>query len=426
MAQSVFFSDAIRPLLLREISKAQTSIHVAAAWFTDYGLFEALLERQHCGVSVTVVINDDEINDDAGLPFHELVEAGGQFQAIADTLMHHKFCVIDGQHVITGSYNWTRSAATKNQENILLLTNTPDLAQQFIEELLALTGQDTDDLTAANVDRILRRLRSTLGSIVELESVADFQRQAARLQVAADSNPRLLKLAKSLRKQRYSRALQQVEELTTTVNRKSQSMDLHPLQSDRRELALRWVELGLHALDKRQTRQADKCFTKAIAIDPKIPEAYAYRARGRAESNWPSPTDPGLLDCERAFALDPNCVAAFISRGILYTSQWLSPSQAMQDFNRAITLDPRNAEAYEWRGLLKLDAELKIGDVVLQKGDIEGAIADFDLAIRYAPNNYQAYRLRGDAKEKLGNQVGAEADFTKAAELKGQAKQQPS
>ena len=34
--------------------------------------------------------------------------------------MHHKFAVFDDALVLTGSYNWTRSAANRNQENFLI------------------------------------------------------------------------------------------------------------------------------------------------------------------------------------------------------------------------------------------------------------------------------------------------------------------
>jgi len=37
--------------------------------------------------------------------------------------MHHKFMVTDDHTLLTGSYNWTRSAADFNQENVLLTTN---------------------------------------------------------------------------------------------------------------------------------------------------------------------------------------------------------------------------------------------------------------------------------------------------------------
>jgi phosphatidylserine/phosphatidylglycerophosphate/cardiolipin synthase-like enzyme len=47
--------------------------------------------------------------------------------------MHHKFAVFDRRLVVTGSYNWTRSAAENNHENILI-TGQARLVQAFHDE----------------------------------------------------------------------------------------------------------------------------------------------------------------------------------------------------------------------------------------------------------------------------------------------------
>ena len=44
--------------------------------------------------------------------------------------MHHKFAVADNDLLLTGSYNWTRSAATENDENIIV-TNNRKLVNSF-------------------------------------------------------------------------------------------------------------------------------------------------------------------------------------------------------------------------------------------------------------------------------------------------------
>lgn len=48
-------------------------------------------------------------------------------------LMHNKFAVVDDSIVLTGSFNWTRSAEGANNENLLKITS-PDLAAQYAEE----------------------------------------------------------------------------------------------------------------------------------------------------------------------------------------------------------------------------------------------------------------------------------------------------
>ena len=35
--------------------------------------------------------------------------------------MHNKFAIIDNEFLVTGSYNWTKAANTKNDENIMII-----------------------------------------------------------------------------------------------------------------------------------------------------------------------------------------------------------------------------------------------------------------------------------------------------------------
>ena len=47
--------------------------------------------------------------------------------------LHHKFAVIDGRYVVTGSYNWTLNAEQRNRENMVIL-DCPEMAQAFSAE----------------------------------------------------------------------------------------------------------------------------------------------------------------------------------------------------------------------------------------------------------------------------------------------------
>ncbi len=47
-----------------------------------------------------------------------------------EVTVHNKVMVIDLNKVITGSFNFTNSAATRNAENFLIL-KSEDLAQQY-------------------------------------------------------------------------------------------------------------------------------------------------------------------------------------------------------------------------------------------------------------------------------------------------------
>jgi phosphatidylserine/phosphatidylglycerophosphate/cardiolipin synthase-like enzyme len=47
--------------------------------------------------------------------------------------MHHKFALFDRETLLTGSYNWTRSAGEVNQEN-LVVTSDAHLVAAFVQE----------------------------------------------------------------------------------------------------------------------------------------------------------------------------------------------------------------------------------------------------------------------------------------------------
>jgi phosphatidylserine/phosphatidylglycerophosphate/cardiolipin synthase-like enzyme len=47
--------------------------------------------------------------------------------------MHHKVIIIDDQIVVTGSYNFSQSAKTRNDENTLII-HSPEIAEIYKQE----------------------------------------------------------------------------------------------------------------------------------------------------------------------------------------------------------------------------------------------------------------------------------------------------
>lgn len=135
VANTVHF-EQIQSQILSELDNARFLIHVAVAWFTDPVLFQKLIEKKEQGVIVQILFIDDEINARAALPF----KGNFYYMAIPPTgyfgnINHHKFCVIDLERVINGSYNWT-TKAKYNKENITVSADrelAKNFAQQFID-----------------------------------------------------------------------------------------------------------------------------------------------------------------------------------------------------------------------------------------------------------------------------------------------------
>lgn len=118
-------SSRIQNAIQREIFKASKSVKIAVAWFTNDLLFSPLLLKLASGVSVEIILNDDDINrrGENSLDFSEFLKQGGVLRWNSSTrLMHDKFCIIDDKVVIFGSYNWTHKAEF-NEESISIAEN---------------------------------------------------------------------------------------------------------------------------------------------------------------------------------------------------------------------------------------------------------------------------------------------------------------
>lgn len=131
------FQD-IQNRILETLDQAQVSIRVVMAWFTNETLFNKLLEKHNEGIDVKIAIFDDGINRKHGVDVtklhHAMIKRGQR-----GGLMHNKYCVIDNQVVVTGSYNWSDNAEFKNDENITIEYD-PKQATQYSVEFRRLTS----------------------------------------------------------------------------------------------------------------------------------------------------------------------------------------------------------------------------------------------------------------------------------------------
>ena len=116
----------------RLISEAQQSLDICVFTITDNRIVERIIESHDRGVKVRI-ISDNDKSHDLGSDMDRLEKAGIPclFDA-TDAHMHHKYAIADGNTLLNGSFNWTRSASSPNNENILV-TNDPKLLGLYKE-----------------------------------------------------------------------------------------------------------------------------------------------------------------------------------------------------------------------------------------------------------------------------------------------------
>jgi phosphatidylserine/phosphatidylglycerophosphate/cardiolipin synthase-like enzyme len=104
----------------RHLAGAKRTADVCVFTITDDRLAEALVES-HCRGVALRVITDNLKADDVGSDVDRIAQAGIPVRVDTSRChMHHKFAILDGATLLTGSYNWTRSAAAENQENLVV------------------------------------------------------------------------------------------------------------------------------------------------------------------------------------------------------------------------------------------------------------------------------------------------------------------
>lgn len=120
-------------VILRAINSATTEIRVAAYSFTSRPIADALVKAARRGVDVRVLVDKSQ-RTERYTAANFLANQGVSVRVDAShSIFHSKFAVIDQRHTQTGSFNYSDAAATKNQENALVIWNNPDLARSYLD-----------------------------------------------------------------------------------------------------------------------------------------------------------------------------------------------------------------------------------------------------------------------------------------------------
>ena len=138
-ASDVFFSpgEACRHAIISQIQGATTQLQICVFTISDDIITNALLSCHKKGVNIRL-ITDNEKSYDEGSDIAQIAGAGVAVKMdTSPNHMHHKFMLVDQRVVLTGSYNWTRSAARYNHENVLV-TKDPGVIKSFSKEFVQL------------------------------------------------------------------------------------------------------------------------------------------------------------------------------------------------------------------------------------------------------------------------------------------------
>jgi phosphatidylserine/phosphatidylglycerophosphate/cardiolipin synthase-like enzyme len=107
--------------IIRELNKSKSTVLVQAYSFTSAPIAKALLNAHKRGVKVEAILDKSQRTQKYSSATF-LFTAGIPTKIDAQhAIAHNKVMVIDGETVITGSFNFTKAAEENNAENLLII-----------------------------------------------------------------------------------------------------------------------------------------------------------------------------------------------------------------------------------------------------------------------------------------------------------------
>lgn len=119
--------------LVEQLKSATKTIQICMFTLTNQQIIKTLVEAKNRGVNVEVILDYYTAKGASKqAACHLLKEHISVEVSKPGKLLHHKFCLIDEKKFIFGSTNWTGSAFTKNDDNMIII---PDLTIKQIKDI---------------------------------------------------------------------------------------------------------------------------------------------------------------------------------------------------------------------------------------------------------------------------------------------------
>ena len=140
-------------LLLDCLGKADTQVRAAVYTLTRREIVDKLVALERRGVDVQLKVDAEQAGHSyMSSELKRLRRHGIRVMRITtpedeySISMHHKFAVIDGRIVVTGSYNWTTYASEKNWENLVAIESRP-VAREYLKQWQTIRSRDVPAAT---------------------------------------------------------------------------------------------------------------------------------------------------------------------------------------------------------------------------------------------------------------------------------------
>lgn len=132
-AMKAYFSPSLdcENQIIRHLNNSTDTVDIAVYTMTNRPIMRAIEKAHNRGVRIRIITDKKQADHYSSIATRLYqkdipIKINTEFE-----IEHNKFAIFDGQSLITGSFNWTYSASNKNSENCLVITDEPELIDQY-------------------------------------------------------------------------------------------------------------------------------------------------------------------------------------------------------------------------------------------------------------------------------------------------------
>ncbi len=140
----IFFSPkgGIAEEIIKQIDSAESCIDIAMYSFTREPVAETIIRAKNRGVKIRILMDKGQTKGKY-LMYQFLLD--NNIAIIQDRhagIIHNKIAIINGRILFTGSYNWSKSAEERNEENLLEFIDEEEIIEIYQGRLDYLWGHN--------------------------------------------------------------------------------------------------------------------------------------------------------------------------------------------------------------------------------------------------------------------------------------------
>src|SRR4030042_4588723 len=121
---------SIKESLLKEVDSTTSTLELAIHEITSFDLAQAIVKAKQRGVKVRIMADSKQAKAKSSrITF--LIKQGISVKVLGGKekgVMNHRFTILDGKKVLTGSFDWSETSEKWNYENVLIIRDSEVVA----------------------------------------------------------------------------------------------------------------------------------------------------------------------------------------------------------------------------------------------------------------------------------------------------------